>query len=304
VRGIGAALRHAARLDQTHDLLAAREGGDRVAVAHGLREGAEVRLDPVELLHATACHPEAGLHLVEDQHHAVLVAQRAGRLQVVHLRGDAAGVAQDRLDQHGADLVAVLAQRRVERVEVVQRDVVDVLLEHGRDALALRGVLGLAVAVLHVLHLRLPEHAVRQAVEAALDHDVVALARVASRQAQGRHHHLGARAGEAHQLGDAHHLGDALGDGELPLGGEGHDAAHLDALAGGGVDLRMGVAQDGGPVAQPVVDVLVVVDVPEPGAPAPGGVDGELLAPAAEVRGHPGGQAADGVLVVEIRSAQ
>ena len=76
-------------------------------------------------------------------------------------------------------------------------------------------------------------------------------------------HGLGPGVGETHELGRRHHARDALGYVELALDGERRATADLDGLAGGGVHLGVGMAEDGGAVPQPVVDVFVAVDVPQ-----------------------------------------
>ena len=104
VRGIGAAVRDPLA-DLAHDVLAAREHRDRIAVGERLGEGAQVGLHAVELLHAAARDAKAGLDLIDDQHHAVAVAQLARRAHVVRLGGDAQAIAHDRLDQQAGDRV-------------------------------------------------------------------------------------------------------------------------------------------------------------------------------------------------------
>ena len=64
---------------------------------------------------------------------------------------------------------------------------------------------------------------------------------------------------------------------------EGEDAADLDAGAGGRVHAGVGVAEDAGAIGQPVVDVLVAVDVAQAGALGRRHVDGLVLAPVAEI---------------------
>ena len=67
---------------------------------------------------AGAAH--AALHLVEDQHDAVLVAAAAQPLEPRDRRHDVAALAEHRLDDHGAD-VAVRQLQGQHRVELGQR---------------------------------------------------------------------------------------------------------------------------------------------------------------------------------------
>ena len=69
---------------------------------------------------------------------------------------------------------------------------------------------------------------------------------------------------------------------DLVLAGQAEADAQPHPLVDGVVDARVAVAQDGRPVAHAEVDVLVVVDVPDPAALAARDVDG-VGAPVAEV---------------------
>ena len=118
----------------------------------------------------------------------------------------------------------------------------------------------------------------------AFDQDVGVLFRVSPGQAKRRHDGFRSRVRETHELRSGHHLLYALGDRGLTLGSQCEDAAHLHPLARGLIHPGIGVAQDRRAVAEPVVDVLVVVDVPKPRALASVDVDGSFIAPVAKVR--------------------
>ena len=83
--------------------------------------------------------PSPVLDLVEDQQCPVLVAQLARGLEVFGRRGVDAALALHDLEQQRADPVV---ESRVERVNVVQRDMVDELGRHGREWLVLRRLSG------------------------------------------------------------------------------------------------------------------------------------------------------------------
>ena len=119
-----------------HDVLAAGEHGDRVAVGDRLGEGAQVGAHAVELLHAAARDAEAGLDLVDDQHDAVAVAQLAGGAQVGRIGGDAEAVAHDRLDQQAGDRVAVALEDVLELVGIVRLHEMREVAGRQRHALA------------------------------------------------------------------------------------------------------------------------------------------------------------------------
>ncbi len=89
-----------------HDLLAATERGGRIAVAHRLGVGRQVRRDAEELGGAALGEAEPGLDLVEDQQDPELLGQGAHRLVEAGLGHDPLGVAQDGLDDDRGDLLA------------------------------------------------------------------------------------------------------------------------------------------------------------------------------------------------------
>ena len=116
---VGASLGNALGVDRAHDLLAAGEGRDRIAVPHRLGEGGEIAAHTHQLLCAAAGHAEAGLDLVHDHHDAVSVAQLARGLEVLDRGRDAAAVALDRLDQEGGELASVPLEYLLEVLDLV-----------------------------------------------------------------------------------------------------------------------------------------------------------------------------------------
>ena len=96
------------------DLLGRERGRERqVAACEPLGEAEQVGRDALVLARE---HParaaEAGGHLVEDQEHAVAVAELADRAQVARRVNEHPGRALDeRLHDHGRDLAAVLSQQ-------------------------------------------------------------------------------------------------------------------------------------------------------------------------------------------------
>ena len=131
---VGAAMRGTAIAEGAHDLFAAGHRGDRIAIGHRLGEGGDVGLDAMEGLNAALGDAEAGLHLVDDQQHAIFVAELARELDEFGRRRDGAAIAHHRLDQHGADRVAVLLEDILEPVGIVHRVDIDEILQRLRDA--------------------------------------------------------------------------------------------------------------------------------------------------------------------------
>ena len=103
VAGVGAAVADLVRED-AHDLLPTTEGRSRVAVAHRLRIGGQVRRDAEELGGAAPGEPEARLDLVEDQQDPELLGQGPHVLVEARLGHDALGVAEHRLHDDRGDV--------------------------------------------------------------------------------------------------------------------------------------------------------------------------------------------------------
>ena len=97
-----------ARREHIHQLAGADEGGYRQhAAAQRLAQNDPVRSDALVL----EGEPGAGaaktrLHLVDDQQYAVRIAQAPQPREPACRRNDDAGLALDRLDQHGRRLAA------------------------------------------------------------------------------------------------------------------------------------------------------------------------------------------------------
>ena len=72
--------------------------------------------------------PHAGLHFVEDQQRAKLIAQLTHRGQVALRRQDHAPFTLDRLKDHRRDIITgffTLAQQRTHRVDIAKRHVTE-----------------------------------------------------------------------------------------------------------------------------------------------------------------------------------
>ena len=264
VARVGAAVQHRTIGLEGHELLLAAEGRRaRRTATDRLGDAGDVRGHAIELLGAAQRHPEAGDDLVEDEHHAVLVADAAQALEEARHRRDDAGVAQDRLGEHTGELVAVTLDQHLDGVDVVERRDHHGLL-HGLWDTGARGQRTrelLRAPGSHGRHVRV-RMAVEEAVVAPLPlHDLV-LAGVAAGQADGRLRGLRAGVGEAQLLDAGHGLHDLAPDLVVELVREGVEHATLGDLLHDRVDdgLRA-VTEDHWAVADAPVDVGVAVDV-------------------------------------------
>ena len=192
----------------------------------------------------------------------MLRGQLAAGVEVAGLRRDDGDVHHRRLEDQRRDAVAHVVEHALEDLGVVERDRQRQLGDGARVAAAERHAGGHA-ALAQRLDGRAHRHhhGVVMAVVGALDlQDHVAAGRGA-RQVHGVHRRLGARVGEAplRQAVAAHEL---LRDDDRALRRRGEVRADPGALAHGGGDLRVAVADAHHAEAVVEVDVLVAVDVP------------------------------------------
>ncbi len=239
-----------AAVDAVHAARAARDHADRHAAADDLAVRAHIGAHAEIFLRAAARAAEPGNHLVEHQHDAARLRERAQPLEE-RARPQRRRAALHRLHQHDADL-------RVVRVEIIERSVVAVVehdrvrderigrAEAGRPGLAMRAATR--------------EHAVEAAVvRVAEDHELVAARREPSEPDRG-HRRLGARIAEHHAL--------VAGEARDPFGHAPRERRlrpdrHAD------VELRaQRIGDEGRPVPEQVnaethreIDVAVTVDV-------------------------------------------
>ena len=109
-------------------------GGDRCANRHDAAaqrfgKAQNVRLDVFMLAgEHLAGAPHAGLHFIEDQQRAKLVAQLAHRGQIARRRQNHPAFALNRLKDHRRDVIAglfALAQQGAHRVDIAKRHVTE-----------------------------------------------------------------------------------------------------------------------------------------------------------------------------------
>ena len=213
--------------------------------------------------------PHAGLHLVEDQQQAMLVAQLAQRLEERRLDDAHAALAHDRLDQNRRGLGA---DRAFGRVEIAERHLIEAV-DHRAEPFEI------------FLLSAGGERRQRAAVEGALESDDAVTFRLTVRRLVfARHldrafHRLGAGIAEEHHVGEAGFAQtprDALGFRNFVKIG---DVPHLLRLLGErGDELRMCMPQRIHGNAGGKIEIALAVrgDKPRALAPLEGKVDARI----------------------------
>ena len=247
----------AGRSHELHEVSPATVRADRHPPADDLAERREIGSDPEAGLGTAGTYPEAGDHLIEDEHGAVRTSRLAKMLKEARRRRDDPDVRRDRLHDHGRDPTLVLVERARHGTRVVVRQ---------DDGLGRRGLRHPGTArdrVGHHARARLDEEPIGMAVVATGElHDQVA-AGGGTGEPQRAHDRFRARRGEAQPLNGGHRPPDRLAEFDLkrmrraegePIPGRGHDGID---------DSRMTVAKDRRSPGPDVVDVAPAVDIPD-----------------------------------------
>ncbi len=218
-------------------------------------------MNTVELLCTAEGESEAGHDFVENQDSAPSCAVIARSAFEVAGRGrNAAGIADDGLDDDAGNLTLIPREGLLDRGDVVIRQGEGVLngflWNAGGTGNAEGGDAGAG----------LDQQGVGVTVVATLEFDEVFAAGEGAGESDGRHGGFGAGADEAHLLDRWKGLADQLG--EVGFGGGG--GAEADAsgcgLLHGFHHLRGGVAENHGAPGAEVVEVAIAVGIPEIGA--------------------------------------
>ena len=206
-----------------------------------------------------------GLDLVEDQQRAELLRQGAHLLVEALPRQDRLGVAEDRLDDDGGDVLAVALEDPAEHVQPVEARGHDRLGDRSGNAPAPRQPdrVVLVAELGHVVGRDRDQGVVVDAVVLALELHDLGAAGVGAGDPHRVHRRLGAGDGHPGLADPARHLLDQLHRLDLVLRGEGEADAPAHALVDVVVDPRVAVAEDHRAVAHPQVDELVAVHVPD-----------------------------------------
>src|SRR5690606_33593560 len=206
ITGQGAGLvDRAQRRNLFHDLALATEGTHRHAAADDLAEGGQVRGDTEMRLGTAQGDAKAGHHLIEDQHHAILVADLAQTFEEPRHRRNTVHVAGHRLDDDAGDILAHRAQGFTYRSDVVVGQGQGVLGKGRRHARGAGYTEGQCAGA------DLDQQAVGMTVLSAFELDDGITAGIAAGQTDGAHRCLGTGTDRAHHVhGEpkrAHQLG-------------------------------------------------------------------------------------------------
>ncbi len=271
----------------------AAESRQLEAAPGDLAERRHVRADVVVFLGAAVREAEAREDLVEDQHDPPLPRELPQPPQVIALRDDHAGSAQDRFDDQGRDLVVVLLEHRGGPLDVVVR-VDDHGVRHGlRDAAAV----GHGLVAVHpprgpAVHVDALQDVIVGAVVRALGLRDLLAARVGARRAQGVHRRLRAAVREPHLLHRRHGALDRLEVVDEQFARDAEHRAGLELFDHLERDVPVVVAEEQSAEPHHEVEDLVAVDVVDVAAVAVVREEGVRLEEADVALDAPRGQAA------------
>ena len=179
-------------------------------------------------------------------------------------------------------MLVVALEKVFDHIGIVERHRVTQVLRDLGNAVAKRLQLRITLLV-PLLEFRVPHDLGKYSVIPPLQRDVAIFSGVGPRYPQRGHHGLGAGIGKAYEFGCGHHLADAFGNLVFELGGQREHAADLHTPFRRLIDTLVGVAEDDGAVGEPVIDVLVAVDIPDPGALAVIDIDRLVISPVSEI---------------------
>ena len=128
------------------------------------------------------------------------------------LRRNAAAIAQDQLNQQGANIVAMGPDQLFDRVRIIDRCHVEQSLRYRRYAFAVRQYLRITACGIPVFDFRVPHHFIEKTVVATFKLDVSFPARECTRDSERGHHGFGARVGKSHEFRRRYHFADTAGD--------------------------------------------------------------------------------------------
>ena len=188
-----------------HDVLTSTVGTDGKTTANNLAHGRNIGGNAEVLLGTTIRNTESGHDLVEDEKSAVVLRELTDALEELLVGLDEAGVANDRFEDDGSDLILVLVKDGLDGIKVVVLGAVGGLGGRGGDT----GGIGKAKG--GDAGSSLDEEGVSVAVVASLELDNLLAVGVGADKTDHAHASLSAGVCETHHLhgGDSinHHLG-------------------------------------------------------------------------------------------------
>jgi len=256
-----------------HDLALAGHRADRHPASERFAQHAQVRDDTQVLLRAAGGQAKGGQHFVEEQYHAVPVAQLAAPLQQTGLGQDATLVIVDRFQHQRGHSIPVPGKRGFQCRFVVERDDDDVAASAGGDPRRFRIGDRRSGRPRLVQRWRGAEvQGVGIAVKVPFELDDLVAAGNAAGQAQGMHHGLGPRAGKPHQFRARYQLGDSPSQRHVMFRLVRTEDAQIQGPRYRRLDPGMVVAQQRRAVRDAHVDVFAAFDVVDSRAVAAGHV--------------------------------
>ena len=236
--------------DHVHDVGLAADGAAGQGSGHDLGHRCQIGCDSVADLGSTWGGSEPGDHLIENQHHAVLVAQLSQSGQVLRHVKRKLPVVSARGFQDDCGDVAVPLHGLLDGVQVAGR-------YYHHTAPGLCGDPGRRAV-------RAGHGVVVPPVEVILQLDDLVAPGVRPRQAHRHQRGFGAAAVESHSFHGRHQVHYGPGPAQLLIGARAQVGSPADLFRNGIRDGRMGVPQEQRAVTGNVVDVLVPVHVPLP----------------------------------------
>src|SRR5215471_2902954 len=109
-----------ARIEPLHQLALAADGCDREAVRDRLAHRRDIRCHAADRLIAADVVAKSGDDLVENENHALTVADLAQPFEKRLFRQDASDVMRDRLQDDPRDIAWIRPDRRLDALEVVE----------------------------------------------------------------------------------------------------------------------------------------------------------------------------------------
>ncbi len=245
------------RRKHIHEAAFAAEDADGKAAADDFAQRHEVGIERIKLARAAECDTETGHDFVDDEQRALICGEGAQTGEIARGRRNAAGIADDGLDDDGGNLAGMRGKSGFNGAQIVVGQSEGKVCDLVRHACRSRN------AKCRDAGAGFDQKAVGVAVIAALEFDDELAAGGGAGQADSGHRRLSAGADETHFFDGRIAAGDALGEIGLRCRG-GAEAGRVARGALNGFDNRRErVAQNHRSPGAEVVDVAIAVGVVE-----------------------------------------